>query len=135
MGAYVPGRRAGDGKPEVLLLATGSEVSLCIGAYEQLRAEGIKARVVSMPSWEIFEHPGARARTTVHTYCLPRSPPVSRWSKPRPLAGSGTSGPKGQIIGMHTFGASAPLKALLQKFGFTPDHVVAAAKQQVAQAR
>jgi transketolase len=130
-GAYVLADAA-DGKPEVILMASGSEVPLCIQAYEQLLAEGIKARVVSMPSWELFEKQPAAYRESV----LPKavSPRVSveqavtfGWS--RYVGSSGCS------IGMQTFGASAPLKELQKKFGFAPDNVVAAAKEQIAAAK
>jgi transketolase len=126
-GAYVLAD-APDGKPDVLLLATGSEVSLCVEAFEKLTAEGIKARVVSMPSWELFDRqsqeyqdrvlpPGVAARVSVEQAS------TFGWAR---FVGSG-----GETIGMHTFGASAPLKALQQKFGFTPDRVLAAAKGQL----
>jgi len=121
-----------DGKPQVILIATGSEVSLCVDAYEKLRAEGIKARVVSMPSWDIFEHQEKDYREKV----LPKDisariavEQASTFGWPRYV------GPKGRTIGMHTFGASAPLKELQKKFGFTPDAVVAAARELVAQSR
>ena len=126
-GAYVLAD-APDGRPEVLLLATGSEVSLCVAAYERLAADGIRARVVSMPSWELFEQqsqeyrdrvlpPGIIARVAVEQAS------TFGWER---YAGLG-----GAIIGMRTFGASAPLKELQKKFGFTPDRLVAAAKEQV----
>ena len=121
-----------DGKPQVILIATGSEVSLCIDAYEKLRAEGIKARVVSMPSWDIFEHQDKDYREKV----LP--PEISARIAVEQASTFGWSryvGPKGRTIGMHTFGASAPLKELQKKFGFTPDAVVAAARELVAQSR
>ncbi|MDQ6672473.1 MAG: transketolase, partial [Chloroflexota bacterium] len=127
-GAYVLAD-APDGKPDVLLLATGSEVALCIAAYEELKAEGVKARVVSMPSWELFEEqseeyrasvlpPGVTARVAVEAAS------TFGWER---YAGSG-----GAVIGMRTFGASAPLKDLKRKFGFEPAHVVRAARQQIA---
>lgn len=133
-GAYVL-VDAGDGKPDVLLLATGSEVSLCIQAYEKLKAEGIKARVVSMPSWEIFEyycsrHPDYRESVLPEAVIARVSVELAStlgWARYVGMAGS--------TIGMHTFGASAPLKELQKKFGFTPEQVVAAAKAQVARPR
>ena len=133
-GAYVLAD-AGDGKPDVLLLATGSEVSLCIRAYEKLKAEGIKARVVSMPSWEIFEyycsrHPDYRESVLPEAVIARVSVELAStlgWARYVGMAGS--------TIGMHTFGASAPLKELQKKFGFTPEQVVAAAKAQVARPR
>ena len=121
-----------DGKPQVILIATGSEVSLCIDAYEKLKAEGIKARVVSLPSWDIFEHQDKDYREKV----LP--PEIGARIAVEQASTFGWSryvGPKGRTIGMHTFGASAPLKELQKKFGFTPDAVVAAARELVAQSR
>jgi transketolase len=131
-GAYVLAD-APDGRPEVLLLGTGTEVSLCVAAYETLAAEGIGARVVSMPSWEVFErycrqHPGYRESV------LP--PAVTARVSVEQAATFGWEryvGLTGRMIGMHTFGASAPLKELQTKFGFTPDAVVAAAKEQLEQ--
>ena len=129
-GAYVLADAAG-GEPDLLLLATGSEVALCLAAYERLTADGFRARVVSMPSWELFERqpegyresvlPGrVRARVAVEQAS------IFGWDR--------YVGPAGEIIGMHTFGASAPLKALQTKFGFTPDRVVHAARQALARA-
>ena len=127
-GAYVLADAAG-GKPDVLLLATGSEVSLCVAAYEQLKAEGIRARVVSMPSWEIFERQSQEYRDSV----LPPSvkarvavEQASTWGWAHYV------GLDGAILGMKTFGASAPLKVLQKEFGFTKESVVAAAKEQLA---
>ena len=133
-GAYVLAD-AGDGVPSVILLATGSEVSLCLAAYEQLRAEGIKARVVSMPSWELFEQ-HCRVSPAYRNDILPDavSARVSV-EKASTLGWSRYVGTQGHSIGMETFGASAPLQELQKKFGFTVDNVVAAAKQQVARAR
>jgi len=127
-GAYVLGDAPG-GKPEVILIATGSEVSLAVQAHEKLLAEGICSRVVSMPSWDIFEHqtqeyresvlpPNVRARVAVEQ--------ASTFGWERYV------GQEGSIIGMKTFGASAPLKELQRKFGFQPDEVVAAAKEQLS---
>jgi transketolase len=129
-GAYVLAEAPG-GKPDVLLLATGSEVALCVAAYEQLSAQGIRARVISMPSWELFEQQSQAYREGV----IP--PSVSARVAVEQAATFGWEryvGPNGRIIGMHTFGASAPLQALQKKFGFTPDDVVGAAKAQVARA-
>ena len=126
-GAYVLADAA-DGKPDVLLIATGSEVYLCINAYEQLKAEGIKARVVSMPSWELFAHQLQAYQDSV----LP--PSVTARVSVEQAATFGWSryvGMTGECIGMHTFGASAPLKELQKKFGFTPDRVVEAARRQL----
>jgi transketolase len=133
-GAYVLAD-ADDRKPQVLLLATGSEVSLALEAYEKLEAEGIKARVVSMPSWEIFErycrdHPEYREQV------LPRS--VSARVSVEEASTLGWAryvGSGGLSIGLDTFGASAPLKELQKKFGFVPENIVVAAKQQIEMAR
>jgi transketolase len=130
-GAYVLADAA-DGKPEVLLLASGSEVSLCVQAYEQLKTEGIQARVVSIPSWEVFEQQSQNYRESV----IP--PHVSARVSVEQASTFGWVqyvGMNGHSIGMKTFGASAPLKELQQKFGFTIAHVVAAAKEQLTRSR
>lgn len=126
-GAYVLAD-AEDGKPDVLLLASGSEVSLCVDAYEQLKAEGIKARVVSMPSWELFEHQSPEYRDSVLPPDVTARVSVEQAST---FGWSRFTGLTGERIGMKTFGASAPLKELQKKFGFTVENVVAAAKRQV----
>ena len=133
-GAYVLAD-SGDGLPDVILLATGSEVSLCLAAYEQLNAEGIKARVVSMPSWELFEQ-HCRTSPAYRTEVLPQSV-TARVSveKGSTLGWARYVGTEGQSIGMDTFGASAPLQELQKKFGFTVENVVAAARSQVARTR
>jgi transketolase len=133
-GAYVLAD-ADDHKPEVLLLATGSEVPLCIEAHEKLKAEGIKSRVVSMPSWEIFEH-YCREHPDYREQVLPESV-IARVSveKASTLGWARYVGTSGRSIGMETFGASAPLKELQKKFGFTPENIIAAAKEQIAKAR
>ena len=130
-GAYVLADVEG-GTPQVILLSTGSEVSLCVEAFERLRAEGIRVRVVSMPSWELFEQESPTYRESV----LPAEV-TARVS----VEQAGTFGweryvgPTGARIGMETFGASAPLKELQKKFGFTVEHVVAAARSQLARSR
>jgi transketolase len=127
-GAYV--LADGEGTPDVILLGTGSEVALCLKAHEELKAEGVKARVVSMPSWELFElqdqayrdqvlPPAVKARVSVEAGAV--------------LGWDHYVGSTGAKIGMHTFGSSAPLKDLLTRFGFTPDKVVEAARQQIAE--
>jgi transketolase len=133
-GAYVLADAA-DGRPDVLLLATGSEVTTCLDAYERLGSEGIKARVVSMPSWELFER-YCRTFPQYRDEVLPERV-TARVSveKAATLGWSRYVGSHGDSIGMETFGASAPLKELQQKFGFTVDHVVNAAKQQIASLR
>jgi transketolase len=126
-GAYVLADAAG-GKPDVLLLGTGSEVALCLDAHERLTAEGIKARVVSMPSWELFDDQPQEYRDGV----LP--PDVAARVSVEQASTFGWSkyvGATGHSIGMRSFGASAPLKDLVKKFGFTTDQVVAAAKSQL----
>jgi transketolase len=126
-GAYVLAD-AGGAAPDVLLLATGSEVSLCVEAHEQLLREGIRSRVVSMPSWELFE----RQPQSYHDTVLP--PHVTARVSVEQASTFGWDryvGPSGRMIGMHTFGASAPLKELQRRFGFTPDHVVATARALV----
>jgi transketolase len=130
-GAYVLADAPG-GKPDVLLLATGSEIHLCVEAFEQLAKEGIKSRVVSMPSWELFEKqdqayrdavlpPAVKARVSVEMAT------TFGWTR--------YVGPSGYSIGMHSFGASAPVKQLLKHFGFTVEHLVAAAKEQIQSAK
>jgi transketolase len=129
-GAYVLADSPG-ANPEIIFIATGSEVSVAIEAHEQLRAGGVRSRVVSMPSWDIFEHqpqayrdsvlpPGVKARIAVEQ--------ASTFGWERYV------GTEGRVIGMKTFGASAPLKELQKKFGFDPDHLVAAAKELLAKA-
>ncbi len=127
-GAYVLADAPG-GKPDVILMATGTEVGLAVEAYEKLVAEGIKARVVSMPSWELFEQQPQDYRDSV----LP--PPVAARVSVEQASTFGWEryvGPTGVSIGMKTFGASAPLKDLQKKFGFTADRIVTAAQEQIA---
>ncbi len=124
-GAYVLADAPG-GKPDVILMGSGSEVSLCVEAGEKLNAAGIKARVVSMPSWELFERQDAAYKESV----LPAS--VSARVSVEMASTFGWEryvGLKGKMIGMRSFGASAPLKDLLKKFGIEADKVVAAAKE------
>jgi len=124
-GAYVIAEAKG-GKPELILMATGSEVSLCLSAYEQLTAEGSKVRVVSMPSWELFDKQPADYRDSVLPKDVTRRISVEQAST---LGWARYVGFYGKSIGMKTFGASAPLKELQKKFGFTPEAVVAAARE------
>src|SRR5713101_4809377 len=124
-GAYVLADAPG-GKPDIILMASGSELSLCVEAYEKLKTEGIKARVVSMPSWELFE----RQETSYKDSVLPAN--VTARVSVEMAATFGWEryvGAKGKMIGMHSFGASAPLKDVKKKFGFEADRVVAAAKE------
>jgi transketolase len=124
-GAYVLGD-APAGKPEVILIGTGSELSLCVSAYEQLIADGVRARVVSMPSWDLFEKQSDDYRNEVlppHVTARVAVEAASTFGWERYV------GMAGMVIGMHRFGASAPLKDLLKKFGFTVENVVATAKR------
>ena len=124
-GAYVLADIPG-GNPEVILIASGSEVSLAVQAHEKLVADGIRSRVVSMPSWEIFDHQTQEYRDTVlppHVKARVALEQASSFGWER-YVGTG-----GQLTCMKTFGASAPLKELQRKFGFEPDHVVAATKE------
>jgi len=123
---------APNGKPEVLLMASGSEVSLCVDAYEQLKKEGINARVISMPSWELFELQSEQYRESVIPPDVRARVSVEQAST---FGWERFTGIDGVHLGMKTFGASAPLKELLKKFGFTVDNVVAAAKQQLGVVR
>lgn len=129
-GAYVLADAA-NGEPEVLLIGTGSEVALCLGAYEALKKEGIAARVISMPSWELFEQQDQDYRDQVLAPDVAARVSVEEGSV---LGWDHYVGRNGAKIGMHTFGSSAPLKDLQTKFGFTPETVLAAAKAQIAQA-
>src|SRR5262249_16757149 len=129
-GAYVLAD-APDAKPDVLLLATSSEVALCVDAYEHLKKEGIKARVVSMPSWEIFEYRWAKD-PSYREAVLPASVTARVAVEQASTFGwHRYVGASGSVIGMRTFGASAPLKELQKKFGFTPEAVLGAAKEQL----
>jgi transketolase len=127
-GAYVMADAAG-GSPDVLLLATGSEVSLCVAAHEQLLKEGIKSRVVSMPSWELFERQPQAYKDAVLPPSVKARVSVEQAST---LGWDRYVGLTGRAIGMRTFGASAPLKDLQKKYGFDPGTVVAAAREQLA---
>jgi transketolase len=124
-GAYVLADAAG-ADPELILMGTGSEVSLCIAAYEQLTAQGRRARVVSMPSWEIFDEQSSEYRESVLPAHVTARISVEMGST---MGWSRYVGPAGRSIGMKTFGASGPIKGVLQKFGFTAERVVAAAKE------
>lgn len=127
-GAYVLADAAG-GKPDVLLLATGSEVALCIAAYEQLTSEGVRSRVVSMPSWDLFESQNAEYRDSVLPPAVTARVSVEAAS---PLGWERYVGQRGTIIGMRSFGISAPGKVVEAHFGFDVAHVVAAAKAQLS---
>jgi transketolase len=124
-GAYVLAD-APNGKPDVILIASGSEVILAVQAHEELLAEGIRSRVVSMPSWDIFEHQSQEYRDSVLPPQVEARVAVEQAST---FGWERYVGVKGRVIGMHSFGASAPLKELQRKFGFEPDQVVAVAKE------
>jgi transketolase len=126
-GAYILADPA-DGKPAVILIGTGSEVALCVDAYEALKQQGIPARVVSMPSWELFEQQEQAYRDRV----LPPDITARVSAEMGSVIGwDRYVGATGAKLGMHTFGSSAPLKDLLTKFGFTAEHVLAAAQDQI----
>jgi transketolase len=117
-----------DRRPRVILIGTGSEVRLCVAAYETLKSEGIGARVVSMPSWELFEAQAQAYRDEV----LP--PAIAARVGVEQAVGLGWDryvGASGELIAMHGFGASAPYKDLLEKFGFTVERVLEAARRQI----
>ncbi len=130
-GAYVLADAA-DGKPEVILISSGSEVNLCVQAYEQLTAEGVKVRVVSMPSWELFAHQTEEYRDSVLPPSVTRRVSVEMASTFGWERYVGDDPKHSVMIGMRSFGASAPLKDLLKKFGFTVEAVVAAAKSTLS---
>jgi transketolase len=130
-GGYVLAEADG-GTPEVILLATGSEVHLALAAREELQADGIAARVVSLPCWELFDRQPQEYRDQVLPPTVKARVAVEQAST---LGWDRYVGDGGAVIGMHTFGASAPLKQLLAKFGFTPDQVAQAARDRVAAAR
>jgi transketolase len=124
-GAYVLADAPG-GNPEVILIASGSEVSLVVNAHETLLAEGIRSRVVSMPSWDIFEDQTQNYRDSVMPPSVKARVAVEQAST---FGWERYVGDSGRVIGMKTFGASAPLKELQHKFGFEPDRVVAVVKE------
>ena len=126
-GRLRPRRRRGR-QARVLLMATGSEVRLIVEAYEKLKAEGIRARAISMPCWEIFEQQSPEYRESVFPSSVNARVAVEQAAT---FGWEAYVGRTGKILGMRSFGASAPLKDLLQHFGFTTDHVVAAAKEQL----
>src|SRR5579864_7980734 len=127
-GAYVLADAEG-GSPEVLLIGSGSEVSLCVAAYEELKSEGIRVRVISMPSWELFEMQSQEYQESVLPPAVEARVSVEQAST---LGWERYVGEHGAILGMKTFGASAPLKVLQKEFGFTKENIVAAAKSQIA---
>jgi transketolase len=124
-GAYVLADAPG-GKPDVILMASGSEVSLCVEASDKLNAAGIKTRVVSMPSWELFEQQDAAYKESVFPASVSARVSVEMGSV---FGWERYVGLRGKVIGMRSFGASAPLKDLLKKFGFGVDNIVTAARE------
>jgi transketolase len=116
------------GAPQVILIGTGSEVQLCVKTHEALKAKGIGSRVVSMPSWDLFERQDQSYRDSVLPPQIRARVSVEQGSV---IGWDRYAGPTGAIIGMHSFGSSAPLKDLLTKFGFTPEKVLQAAMQQI----
>ena len=129
-GAYVMADVAG-GPPEIILIASGSEVSLVVAAHETLTARGIRSRVVSMPSWDVFEHQPQSYRDEVLPATVTARIAVEQGSV---LGWDRYAGAAGRIIGMKTFGASAPLKELQHKFGFEPERVVTTALELLGRA-
>jgi transketolase len=123
---------AKSGKPDVILIGTGSEVTLCVEVYESLMQEGIAVRVVSMPSWELFEKQDEAYCESVLPHDVTARISVEAGSV---IGWDRYVGMSGTRIGMHGFGSSAPIKDLMQKFGFTPEKVCAAAKDQIAKSR
>jgi transketolase len=124
-GAYVMAESPG-GTPQIILIASGSEVALAIDAYEALRSQGVRARVVSMPCWDIFESQSQSYREGVLPPRIKARLAIEQGSV---LGWDRYVGPAGRVIGMNTFGASAPLKELQRKFGFEPERVVSAARE------
>ena len=125
-GGYVFGDCSG--VPEVILIGTGTELTQCVEAYEKLTAEGIKVRVVSLPSWELFEKQSKEYRDSVLPPTVTKRVCIEMGST---FGWERYAGPAGAIIGMKTFGASAPLKDLAKHFGFSTEAVIAAAKKQL----
>ncbi len=120
---------SGKGEPEIILIGTGSEVSLCLGAYETLSAEGVKARVVSIPSFNIFESQDQAYRDSVLPPSVRKRVAVEQASS---FGWARYVGLDGETVTMSSFGASAPLAKLQEKFGFTADNVLAVARRQLA---
>ncbi len=126
-GAYVLGDPP-KGKPEVILIGSGSELSLCVNAHEELLAEGVRSRVVSMPSWEVFEH---QTQAYQDSILLPDVTVRVAVEQASTFGWERYVGKSGRVIGMKTFGASAPLKELQRKFGFEPERVTEIAKELI----
>jgi transketolase len=126
-GAYVMADPA-KGAPEIILIATGSEVAVAIGAHEKLTADGVRSRVVSMPSWDVFEEQPQSYRDSVLPPQIAARIAIEQGSV---IGWDRYVGPGGRVIGMKTFGASAPLKELQRKFGFEPDRIVGLAREML----
>ena len=122
----------GEQEDVLFVKGSGSEISLCVDAYEKLKMEGIQARVVSMPSWEIFEKQDQAYQDRVLPPSVTARVSVEMGAT---LGWERYTGPKGQSVGMHTFGASAPWKDLQKHFGFTTETVLAAARKALAGSR
>jgi len=128
-GAYVL-VDAADSKPAVILIGCGSEVSLCLDAWQQLTTQEIKTRVVSMPSWALFDAQDEAYRDAVLPPAVKARVTVEEAS---PIGWDRYAGRHGVVLGMRTFGMSAPMKVVMEHFGFTVEHVISAAKQAIAQ--
>jgi transketolase len=126
-GAYVLADSS-DGSPEIVLIATGSEVSRAVEAHETLRAEGVRSRVVSMPSWDIFEDQPQAYRDSVLPPQVTARIAIEQGSM---LGWERYVGPAGKVVGMKTFGASAPLEELQRKFGFEPGRITGLAREML----
>ena len=127
-GGYILSEAPGQ-KPDVILIATGSEVPLCIAAQDMLESQGLAARVVSLPCWELFAEQDEAYRDSVLPAAIKARVSVEAAAT---LGWERYAGPEGANIGMHGFGASAPAKDLMREFGFTPEKIAAAAKAQVS---
>jgi transketolase len=128
-GAYVLADPANGETPELILIASGSEVGLAVDAWHHLTADGVRARIVSMPSWELFDAQPPVYRDEVLPPAVTARVAIEQAST---FGWERYVGANGAVVGMDTFGASAPLKELQTKFGFTPDAVVGLAKAQLA---
>ena len=128
-GAYVLADPETGETPKVILISSGSELIMAVNTYEALAKEGIPARVVSMPSWDLFEEQTDAYKDEVFPPAIAARVAVEQAAT---MGWERYVGQHGAVIGMHSFGASAPLKALMSKFGFTPEHMLAAAKEQIA---
>ncbi len=131
-GGYVLADAEGDGDPQVILIATGSEVQLALSAFDELVADGVRARVVSLPSWFLFDLQDSAYRDSVLSPAVTARVAVEQGST---LGWDRYVGSGGRVVGMHTFGASAPLKEVERRFGFTPESVAQAARDVLRTSR